>query len=150
MTADQRAVFSRTPLEILDKFLRGELAAASTYERAVDHIDDPQKRTTLEQCRQSHADRAVMIAQQLEKRGHEPSHTAGPWGLFAKAVETGAAAISDRALLEVLLAGERNGLRQYEVDTMGLDAKTRDAVQYVLISEQLETTQRLEKLANQA
>jgi hypothetical protein len=145
-----RAVFSRTPTELLDKFLRGELAAAATYERAVDHVDDARTRAALERCRRSHADRAVMLAQQIEKRGFEPSPSAGPWGAFTKALETGAAAFGEEAVLKVLLAGEKNGLEQYETDTLALDENARNAVQDVLVSEQVRTAKEVAQLAGEA
>jgi hypothetical protein len=147
MKSEPRAVFSLTTVELVDRFLRGELVAVATYDRAVEHIDDQRTRATLERCRRSHAERAAMLAEQIEAHGGCPPRTAGVWGVLTIALEMGAAAFGTSALLKLLLEGERTGLRHYETDTLALVEPHRNAVQHVLLRKQLLTMKRIEALA---
>jgi len=114
---DHAQVQTPETLRVLDKFLRGELAAAATYEQALNHVDSPKAIATLKRNKDSHAARAVALAQQIRARGGEPSDGAGPWGVFTKLVEKGASVIGDDAIVKALEEGETQGLRTYEMET---------------------------------
>lgn len=142
-----REFFRNTPMELLSQFLRGELAASATYEQALHHVDAADVRVALERCRQSHADRAVAIAQTIRRRGGYPPRSAGVWGAFTKAVERGAAFFGDDAIAKTLYAGEVNGLDSYTAGIVGLDDESRDEVGRRLIRAQRETLRLMEPFA---
>lgn len=133
-------------LSALDKLLRGELAAAATYEQAERHLDDPATRPLLAQIRASHSTRAVMLAQLVRKAGADPSETAGPWGAFTKLVEQTAAVIGDQALLKVLLEGEKHGTAMYEREMDALDGDQLWFVNAHGLAEQKATENRMNEL----
>lgn len=133
-------------IAVLDKFLRGELAAAATYERALNHIESPEASTTLKQNRDSHAARAVAIAQQIRSRGGEPSESAGPWGVLTKLVEAGASVIGDEAIVRTLEEGEAKGLRTYETETPRLSDDAAIEIWRHVLGEQQKTEARMRRL----
>lgn len=132
-----------TPLHVMNGFLRGELAAAATYEQAMQHLEDADARIVLEQCRQSHTERAVLLGQEIWRRGEFPPETAGVWGAFAKAVELGAALLGDDALLKALLVGELDGLDSYEAGLVVMDPAARMRVSELLLAPQRMTAEKI-------
>lgn len=133
-------------IAVLDKFLRGELAAAATYEQALEHIESPKAMATLKQNRDSHAARAVTLAQQIRARGGEPSESAGPWGVFTKMVEAGASVIGDDAIVRTLEEGEVQGLRTYETETPRLADDAAIEIWRHVLGEQQKTETRMRQL----
>jgi demethoxyubiquinone hydroxylase (CLK1/Coq7/Cat5 family) len=133
-------------LRALNRLLRGELAAAATYEKALGHVASPLWRTALEQNRMSHADRVVMLSQQVSERGGEPVHTAGAWGTLAKMVEGGASLLSEKTVLRVLREGEAAGLETYIGDLKVVDAAAAETLRDHAIVEQQRTLLRLDDM----
>ena len=99
------------PFDHLNSFLRGEIAAVETYRQALDKVNDVQARMQLEQCHASHQHRVDLLKTRIIELGGEPSQGLGTWGAFAKAAEASAAALGERAAIDVLEEGEDHGSR---------------------------------------
>jgi len=113
-----------TPPDLLDRSLRGELAAASTYEQALHHVQDPKLRMALEKNRRSHTTRSVALTQMVRRQGEDPSSKAGAWGAFTLLVERGASLVGDTAIVEVLHEGEMLLTATYEARAKDLDEES--------------------------
>lgn len=134
--------------EALDKLLRNELAATSTYEQAVEHVEDPALRSTIQQNRESHSARAVMLSQLVHRTGGVPSHRAGPWGTFSKLVEKTASLIGDDAVLKALHGGEKHGTKTYFALLPQLSRDVAKDVQLHGLKEQERTEGRIRELVS--
>jgi len=123
----------------LNSFLRGELAAVETYRMALNKLDHSPHRSLLEHCERSHAARVRVLAQEVRKRGGEPSDGSGPWGAFAKLVEGGAAAFGEKAAIAALEEGEDHGRDDYRRDLPDLDPAARQTIEADVMPEQNRT-----------
>jgi hypothetical protein len=125
-------------VRVLNRMVRGELAAAAAYDQALTHIDHPEDRMALEQNRESHATRAVMLGQLVEREGGTPAHHAGPLGVVAQLVERGAAFVGRNTLLRALREAELSGLDSYATNVKTLPANAaEEVVEHALIEQQL-------------
>lgn len=136
---------SRTAAE-LNRFVKAELAAAATYERALGHVDRAETRTVFEQNRRSHADRSVAIAQLVAAHGAVPANKAGPWGALAKLVEAGASMIGERAIIKTLHEGEAVALGRYLEAIDDLDPVTLEVINGTVLPQQQKTEASLRAL----
>jgi demethoxyubiquinone hydroxylase (CLK1/Coq7/Cat5 family) len=123
----------------LNSFLRGELAAVETYRMALTKLDHSPNRALLEHCERSHAARARILAQEVRKRGGEPSDGSGPWGTFAKLFEGSAAALGEKAAIAALEEGEDHGRDDYRRDLPDLDPAARQTIESDVMPEQNRT-----------
>src|SRR4051812_32552294 len=112
----------------LNSFLRGELSAVETYEKALTAIDDSTPRITLEACERSNEQRARLLAEEVRRRGGEPASSSGVWGAFAKLVEAGATVLGPKAAIAALEEGEDHGRDDYRRDIDLLDAPAKELV----------------------
>lgn len=148
MTMKDPALVQRPEtIAVLDKLLRGELAAVATYSRALDHVTSTEIVDVLRENQASHAARVTALSKQIEARGGEPSSDAGPWGLFTKLLEAGAAAIGDDAVAKVLDEGESLGMQTYELETPRLGDEPAIELATRLAAEQKRTAARMSQLA---
>jgi hypothetical protein len=131
----------------LNQLLKGELAAAASYDNALEHVANPRVRTRLEQNRRSHVDRVVLIAQLIREAGGEPVQTAGTWGAIAKLYERGAALLGEHMLLRALHEGERAWGDMYGQWSRGTRG-SEDSWLVNLTRQQRETEVRLAELMN--
>jgi len=113
----------------LNSFLRGEISAVETYRQAIEHLKNTTHRTELASCKQSHEQRAVLLAEQIRKLGGAPAASSGPWGAFAKLVAGGAATLGEKTAIAALEEGEDHGNKDYQVDLSQLDPATRALVE---------------------
>ncbi len=126
-------------IEHLNSFLRGELSAAETYRQALEKLSASPHRGTLEQIQRSHADRASLLAQEVQRRGGAPSTSSGAWGGLNKLLTKGAAMLGEKAAIGVLEEGEDHGRDDYQRDLKELDPIAQKLVQEQLLPEQLRT-----------
>ncbi len=126
-------------IEQLNSFLRGELSAAETYRQALEKLTASPNRGTLEQCQRSHADRASLLAQEVQRRGGAPAEGSGPWGGLSKVLTKGAAMIGEKAAIAVLEEGEDHGRDDYKRDLADLDPLAQKLVEEKILPEQLRT-----------
>lgn len=140
---------TKTSIEQLNSFLRGELSAVETYEMALDKLDENSPtRIEVEACMQSHKERVQMLREAILAAGGTPAESSGPWGVFAKAVEGGARMLGDKAAIAALEEGEDHGLEDYrdELDDEDLDVQTRAIVVGQLLPAQQATHDRMSAL----
>jgi demethoxyubiquinone hydroxylase (CLK1/Coq7/Cat5 family) len=133
-------------VDALNSFLRGEISAVETYRQAIGSISDDGLRSQLEACQRDHEERVAAIRERIEKLGGKPAEGSGPWGLFAKAVQGGAALIGEKAAIQVLEEGEDHGLADYQRDVAQVHGEARRFVRMELLPKQKRTHERLSKL----
>jgi len=127
-------------VDALNALLRGELAAAETYRRALEHLPPTfGPRAALVFCEQSHERRAARYRELIAARGGQACRNAGVWGAFARLVTSSAEMLGPRVLIGALHEGEDHGLREYAAMAGHLDPEARRVVMEELLPEQQET-----------
>ena len=138
---------TKSNIEQLNSFLRGEISAVETYQMALEKIDHiSTTRDELLVNLKSHQDRVMMLQDAIRQLGGEPATSSGPWGTFAKVVEGGAKAFGEKAAVAALEEGEDHGLKDYKSDLGDLDFEARELVRGKLLPEQKQTHDRLSAL----
>jgi hypothetical protein len=138
---------TKSSVEQLNSFLRGEISAVETYQMAlakVDHISTT--RDELLVNLKSHQDRVMMLMDAIRAAGGEPATSSGPWGTFAKAVEGGAKVFGEKAAIAALEEGEDHGLKDYKKEFDDLDVQARTMLESQLLPMQRATHDRLSDL----
>jgi hypothetical protein len=126
---------------ILNKYLRGELAAVETYRQALERLASSSCATNLLENKRSHEQRVEMLRNQVVRLGGKPSDGSGGWGSFARLVEGSAKLFGEKSAVAALEEGEDHGLKLYrdQPDLEKLDLATRDFVERSLLPEQERT-----------
>ncbi|HLL25409.1 MAG TPA: DUF2383 domain-containing protein [Kofleriaceae bacterium] len=138
---------TKSSVEQLNSFLRGEISAVETYHLALEKIDEISTvRDELRVNLKSHQDRVMMLQDAIRQLGGEPATSSGPWGTFAKVVESGAKVLGEKATLAALEEGEDHGLKDYKADLDDLDFGARELVTAQLLPAQQQTHDRLSAL----
>lgn len=138
---------TKSSVDQLNSFLRGEMSAVETYQMALDKIDHiSTARDELLVNLKSHQDRVMMLRDAIAKCGGNPADSSGPWGTFAKVVEGGAKVLGEKAAVAALEEGEDHGLADYKRGLDDLDADSRVLVSATLIPAQQQTHDRLSAL----
>ncbi len=134
----------------LNSFLRGEMSAVETYRLALGKLDAASPaRAQIEACLSSHARRVHALKFKIVELGGTPVESSGAWGVFAKAIEVGAAVFGEKAAISALEEGEDRGLRDYRNDVLNMDIDTRTLVTTTLLPQQEETHRTLSTLKRQ-
>ncbi len=140
---------SKSSIDQLNSFLRGELSAAETYRMAIEKLDiNSPARFELQDIMASHERRAIALRQAVISLGGTPSESSGPWGVLVKAIEGTARVFGDKAAIGILEEGEDHGLKDYKdgIDDTDLDAHMRWLVAGQLMPEQEATHARMSAL----
>ncbi|NVB81179.1 MAG: DUF2383 domain-containing protein [Kofleriaceae bacterium] len=143
---------TKSSVDQLNGYLRGELSAVETYRMALDKLDaNSPARFELESAKQSHMQRVTLLKDAIMQLGGKPVEGSGPWGAFAKAVEGAARVFGDKAAIAALEEGEDHGLKDYKdgIEDKDLDAQSRSIVVTELLPEQQRTHGRLSALKKQ-
>jgi len=132
---------TKSNVEQLNSFLRGEISAVETYQMALGRLDEiSTARDEVLVCLKSHQDRVMMLTDAIIALGGEPAKSSGPWGVFAKVVEGTAKVLGDKATIAALEEGEDHGMKEYRVDHLkDLEPPTRDLVVDKLLPMQKKT-----------
>ena len=131
-------------IDNLSGFLRSEIAAVETYDRAF---------ILLEEChfchvsdlvanRHCHRQRIELISTMIRQLGGTSETTAGIWEGFARTVARGAAPLSVRTIIAALEDGEKKMVMQYRHHGE-LDASSTQLLRSVLVSRQNCSRERL-------
>lgn len=107
-------VMNETPVDIMNRLLRGELAATETYQQALARLGDDHGAAGLRQIHADHRTAANELRQHVHLLSGTPDQSSGAWGAFAKAVEGTAGLFSNKAALKALKEGEEHGIKEYE------------------------------------
>lgn len=138
---------TKSNIDQLNSFLRGEISAVETYRMALDKLEaNSPARAELQTCMQSHQQRVILLRDAIRTLGGEPSESSGPWGVFAKAVEGGANLLGDKVAVAALEEGEDHGLKDYKKDIDELDASAQHLVNNQLLPLQQQTHDRMSAL----
>jgi len=138
---------TKSSIDQLNQFLRGEISAVETYRMALEKLDRTSAaREEVEACMQSHQARVMLLRDAIVTAGGTPAEGSGPWGVFAKAVEGGARILGDKVAVAALEEGEDHGIKEYRVDDAKLDPSTRALVASQLMPEQRRTHERMSSL----
>ncbi len=100
--------------EALNALLRGEMAAAETYQQAISRVNGAHGWDELERLRGEHLRAAQVLRQFVLECGGEPDVDSGSWGAFAGVVESAAGAFGSTSALQALKLGEQQGVNDYE------------------------------------
>jgi len=100
--------------DTLNGLLRGELAATETYQQAIAKVTKGPGATELRQIHVEHREAANTLRQHIRHLGDKPDQGSGPWGAFAKAVESTAKIFGNAAAIKALKEGEETGVKDYE------------------------------------
>jgi hypothetical protein len=137
---------TKSSIDQLNSFLRGERSAVETYQMAIDKLDPGSTaRSELLVNLKSHQDRVTLLEDALIALGGTPAKSSGPWGTFAKAVEGAARTLGDKMAVSALEEGEDHGLEDYKSDVGKLDPECRN-IATQLLSQQQQTHDRLSAL----
>ena len=143
---------TKSSVDQLNSFLRGELSAVETYRMALSKLEAGNPaRYELDACMQSHQQRVSLLTEAITQLGGTPDTSSGAWGTFAKAVEGTAKAFGDKAAIAALEEGEDHGLKDYkkELADEDLDMQTRTIVTSQLLPAQQATHDRISMLKKQ-
>lgn len=137
---------TKSSIDQLNSFLRGEISAVETYRMALEKLDQasPARQQLLANLT-SHQNRVELLRDAIMVAGGEPATSSGPWGVFAKTVEGGAKVLGEKATIAALEEGEDHGLKDYKRDIDDLDPTARGLVSR-LLPEQQQTHDRLSAL----
>jgi demethoxyubiquinone hydroxylase (CLK1/Coq7/Cat5 family) len=120
----------------LNGFLRGELSAVETYQKALEKLAGSSYRGVLENCWRSHLRRAEMLEREVRRRGGQPAQSSGPWGALARLVEGGAALVGEKAAIAALENGEDHRRNEYQRDLGELPLEVRTLLESTVLPEQ--------------
>jgi len=138
---------TKSTIEQLNSFLRGEMSAVETYQMALEKFDEVSSvRDELLANLKSHQDRVMMLQDAVLACGGTPATSSGPWGMVAKTVEGSAKMFGEKATVAALEEGEDHGLADYRSELDELDAQTRELVESKLLPAQQHTHDRLSAL----
>ena len=138
---------TKSNVDQLNSFLRGEISAVETYRMALEKLDaGSPARAEVQTCMQSHQQRVTLLTEAIRAVGGEPAEGSGPWGVFAKVVEGGARLMGDKVAVAALEEGEDHGLKDYKKDIDDLDMSARQLVTTKLLPLQQQTHDRMSAL----
>lgn len=132
-------------IDRLNALLKEELSAVDLYEQAMKKTETPGINQVYSDVRGSHADRILLIENEINVLGGEPAPDAGLQGAFAKTLVGTAELFGEKATVSALEQTEDNALKDYkkfEGEATGiLKPFARD-----LLSKQEQTHDRMSKL----
>ena len=135
-----------TTIDVLNGFLRDELAAIATYGEALHDRSAVSGKTELSTCQRSHEVRAGILRDKIVSLGGEPAPTAGLAGMWSKLVESGAVAIGSDMAIRALEQGEDHVLRDYRNGISQVDPEVRDFLEQKILPEEEYTHRTLSDL----
>jgi uncharacterized protein (TIGR02284 family) len=100
--------------DILNRLLRGELAATETYQQALSKAGNEPRAVELHRIRDEHRAAANELRQHIHGHGGKPDQGSGSWGAWAKTVEGAAKIFGNAAAVKALKEGEEHGVKDYE------------------------------------
>jgi hypothetical protein len=128
---------TKSSIDQLNSFLRGEMSAVETYQMALGKLDATSTaRDELLVNLKSHQDRVRALRDAIVAAGGQPAEGSGPWGAFAKMVEGAAKTLGEKAAVSALEEGEDHGLKDYKTDATKLDPECRPLIGQMLTMQQ--------------
>jgi uncharacterized protein (TIGR02284 family) len=100
--------------DILNRLLRGELAATETYQQALGKVGNEPRAAELRRIHDEHRSMANELRIHIHQHGGQPEQRSGSWGAWAKTVEGAAKIFGNAAAVKALKEGEEHGVKDYE------------------------------------
>lgn len=100
--------------EIINKVLRGELAAIEAYEKVLEKFAGDPIVNNIIDLKLSHQATVRSLQERVIVSGDLPAESPGAWGTFVSTVVSTASALGDTLTLTAMIEGEEHGLTQYE------------------------------------
>ncbi len=121
--------------DILNRLLRGELAATETYQQALAKVGNEPRATELRRLHDEHRTAANELRQHIHQHGGKPDQGSGAWGAWAKTVEGSAKVFGNAAAIKALKEGEEHGVKDYEdaLNDASLPADCKDMIRNRLL-----------------
>ncbi len=125
-------------VDILNRLLRGELAATETYQQALAKVGDEPGGAELRRMESDHRDAANVLRQHIIQRSGQPDSSSGVWGMWAQAVTGTAKLFGNTAALKALKEGEEHGIKEYEdaLEDKDLDQECKTLIRSTLLPRQ--------------
>lgn len=123
-------------LRVLSRWLAIESAAVLAYGRVLRWLRQTRHAELLARCRDSHRQRAELLAQEMRRRGGQPQQRTSVVLVALVTLPSLAALWSERAALRLLRAGERAARRVYRRAADGLRGSPRVLARHRLLPEQ--------------
>ncbi|WP_432745852.1 DUF2383 domain-containing protein [Methylobacter sp. G7] len=104
-------------IKTIDKLLKDELATTETYQQALDTFREDValgESEYLMPIYENHKDAVSSLQAEISQLGGTPSEGSGVWGNWAEIVQGGANLLGQKAILTVLLEGEKIGVEDYD------------------------------------
>jgi len=105
---------NKTRVDVFNGLLRGEIAAAETYQQAIEKLNGQKEAAELRSFHDDHVKAANDLRKHVHDLGGKPDQGSGAWGAFAKAVEGTAKVFGTASALKALKEGEEHGLANYK------------------------------------
>ena len=117
-------------IEQLNSLLRGEISAVETYRQAIEKIEDEHTSDALalRAIAQEHGESAQALREEVLRLGGEANDSSGPWGAWAKVVQSTAKLFGDASALKSLKEGEEHGLKDYREALDDVDTASRELI----------------------
>jgi uncharacterized protein (TIGR02284 family) len=129
---------TKSSIDQLNSFLRGEMSAVETYQMALGKLDKTSTaRDELLANLKSHQDRVIALSDAIIALGGTPAKGSGPWGTFARMVEGTAKVLGDKAAVAALEEGEDHGLKDYKDDVGEIGPECQHVVDRLIQQQQL-------------
>jgi hypothetical protein len=114
----------RQTIDALNSYLRNELSAVATYERAVENVEQLGLSVLLEASKRSHFERAELLRRRILDLGGQPSERSGAWELLAETMAEGKRC-GPNINISALEEFEYQDLRRYRDELIKLDGETK-------------------------
>lgn len=101
-------------IEVCNELLRGELSAVATYQQALGKFMEPADHQALHEILEDHTHSAGVLRELVIAQGALPAQDAGMWGNLTKFLESAAVMLGESSALNLLRAGERHGISEYQ------------------------------------
>lgn len=138
-------------IDKVEKLLKNELSAAETYHQALEKFEEEAQRKEiayLEPIYEEHTSAVSELQEKIQQMGGTPTSDSGIWGSWSETVMSGAELLGRDAMLNALLAGEKNGLEDYEQAAQDPDIPSdiSTLIQNKLLTSQQENIRALNRL----
>ena len=122
-------------VDALNTLLRGEVAAAETYDMVLEKIENPACIVDLQRIRDEHSEAAAVLRERVRHFGGDPADGSGIWGTLAATLTGTAKLIGPATALGTLKQGEEYGIGQYESTLADPDVarEDKDLIRYRLL-----------------
>ncbi len=138
---------SPAAVEVLNRLLGRERSAVATYVLVARALS-ADHRQELDDNRQSHARRVVLLIGRILDLGGIGVPVGAPWRNCIRAIRSAAAMAGPAVPIQALEQGERNDLAAYMTMHEPIDPISAKLIQDVLLPEQLRSHARMARLAH--